>query len=231
MKNAKIENTVIILPVYNSERHLTPLMKSIEAYLPAKQVIAIDDGSNDNSAQICKSLEMNLISFEINKGKGAALQAGLIKAAELGYDFAFCLDSDQQHDPAHIPAFLKKQNDTNAGVVLGFRQLTPKYMPLARICSNKLTSFMVSITTGKWIKDSQCGYRLYRLHDLKNLKFKTSRYQFETEILLKLAVKKTIFAQVPISTIYGEETSHISHLRDIKNFIKVILNHWFKRNS
>jgi glycosyltransferase involved in cell wall biosynthesis len=227
MEKAEIKNTAVIIPVYNSERHLRSLAGKLQEYFPLSQIIAVDDGSNDASAELCHDLGMHLLRFPENRGKGAALAAGFQEASVLKYEFAFCLDSDEQHDPCHLPAFLTKQQETDAGLVLGFRQLTTKHMPFSRICSNKLTSFIVSLTIRQRIKDSQCGYRLYRLADLAGLPLKSTRYQFETEILLKLAGKKVNIAEVPVSTIYGEETSHIHISRDIWNFIKVVINYWF----
>ncbi|MCF7920940.1 MAG: glycosyltransferase family 2 protein [Candidatus Cloacimonetes bacterium] len=229
MRKAEIHNTAVILPVYNSSRHLRMLTEKLQGYFPLEQILAVDDGSTDASAESCRELGLHLIRFTRNKGKGAALTAGFTEASSLGYEFAFSIDSDEQHAPEHIPAFLAKQQSTGAGLVLGFRQLTFKDMPFARICSNRLTSFIVSLTIGQQVSDSQCGYRLYRLADLADLKFKTLRYQFETEILLKLAAKNVKIAEVPVITIYGDETSHISHFRDIRNFVKVVTGHWFKK--
>ena len=150
------------------------------------------------------------------------------KASQLGYHFAFSLDSDEQHKPSHIPQFLQKQNETGAGIVLGKRELKTPLMPWQRICSNKLTSLMVSLTLRQQVTDSQCGYRLYCLEPIAHLHLKTKRYQFETEILLKMAKTGYRLAEVTIDTVYGNETSHISHLRDITNFVKILVAHWLK---
>lgn len=226
MQNSSFKNTAVIIPVYNSEKHLKKLITEISEYIPKNQIIAVDDGSIDNSQNICRKEDVEIISYKENKGKGFALQTGLKSATEKGFSFAICMDSDQQHDPKHIPEFIAKQNASNASLILGFRDMSLKNMPFMRICSNRLTSFIVSFTAGKWIIDSQCGFRMYKLNDLNGLEFKTSRYQFETEILLKLAKRNLKFAQTPIDTIYGDEKSHIRHFRDIINFVKVIIKTW-----
>jgi glycosyltransferase involved in cell wall biosynthesis len=225
-KKAVISNTALILPIYNSARHLPVLIPQLLEFFPTSQIIAVNDGSQDDSAAICRKLQVTLIEFDQNQGKGAALLAGMQKASQLGYLFAFSLDSDEQHKPSHIPQFLQKQNDSGAGMVLGKRVLKTPLMPWQRICSNKLTSLMVSLTLRQKVTDSQCGYRLYCLEQITQFHLKSERYQFETEILLKMATAGYQLAEVTIDTVYGTETSHISHLRDISNFIKILVAHW-----
>lgn len=229
MQKASIKNTAVILPVYNSSRHLKKLIPKVLEYFPKTQIFAIDDGSQDDSANICIEQDIELISYNQNMGKGYALNRGMQKAIEMGYEYAICMDSDEQHDPTHLMEFIAKQNSSNAGLIIGSRSMTTKDMPFPRICSNKLTSLIVSLTCRQKVIDSQCGYILYRLEDIKGLSFKTQRYQFETEILLKLAKKKVKIDHIPIKTIYGDETSHISHLRDISNFVKVVVASWFEK--
>ena len=88
---------------------------------------------------------------------------------------------------------------------------------------------MVSITVRQKVTDSQCGYRLYYLEPVMNMNLVSSRYQFETEILLKMARAKYLIADTNIDTVYGNEISHINHLRDIKNFINILVSHWLHK--
>ena len=120
--------------------------------------------------------------------------------------------------------FIKRQIATGANLIYGKRNFSPFVMPPARIMSNFLTSLIVSLKIKNRIYDSQCGYRLYDLKLIKNMQIKTDKYQTETELLIKFAKLSAKFDFVPIKTIYDKEKSYISHVRDIKNFIKVILN-------
>jgi len=212
----------VIIPIYNAEKYLVELVERICLQVPKANIIAINDASADNSLEICTKLEIDTINFPHNRGKGAALQAGLKRASERGFDFAFTIDSDLQHLPEDIPRFLSKQAETDADLVIGARDFSLKSMPWPRIFSNSTTSKVVSIAAGKKIIDSQSGYRLHRLAPLEKMQFRSERYQFETEIILKLAKQKGKFAFVSIDTIYNDEVSYISHLRDIWNFIKIV---------
>lgn len=226
MSLANRDNTAVIVPIYNGQEYLEELFGKISVYIPINQIIAVDDGSTDKSALICSKCGVHLIKLSKNQGKGTALKAGFREAIKRGFEFAFTIDSDLQHDPAYIPRFFRKQNMIMADLLIGKRDFSLNKMPATRILSNRLTSLMTSIMAGKTIYDSQCGYRLYRLEKVKHLKLESKRYQFETEIILAMSKKISIIDYVTISTVYNGETSYISHVRDIKNFIKVILKYF-----
>jgi hypothetical protein len=115
--------------------------------------------------------------------------------------------------------------------VIGKRDFSRDKMPLPRIASNATTSKIVSIFTQQKILDSQSGYRLYNLNFIKDFQFKTKRYQFETEVIIKIAKAGGLIDFVPIDTIYDGQKSYISHLRDIKNFVNIVLQEAFENNS
>ena len=217
------KNTAVIVPIYNSEKYLKELFNRIVEYFPLESVFAIDDASKDNSADICKKNGVNLVELQTNSGKGNALQIGFKSAAEKGYKFAFSIDSDLQHKPEDFPNFINQQNKLNLELVMGKRDFSHKKMPIHRIWSNTLTSWVVSRASKQKILDSQCGFRLYNLQILEGMKFQTKRYQFETEIILKIAKKMGRVGFISIDTIYDGQKSYISGLRDIKNFIKIVL--------
>ena len=221
----------VIIPVYNAERYLSELVKRISRQLPKQNIIAINDASEDNSLAGCKKLGIRTINFKINKGKGAALRAGFQEALALKFDFAFTIDSDLQHLPEDIPRFLQKLSETDADLIIGARNFTLKTMPWARIFSNSTTSKIVSLVAKQKILDSQSGYRLHRLKPLQNMTFKSERYQFETEIILKLSKSNCKFEFIPIATIYNDEVSYISHFRDIWNFIKIVCYEIFNHKT
>ena len=217
------KNTAVIVPIYNSSKYLEELFKKISEFFPAKSVYAINDASTDNSAKICELSGVNLINIPINKGKGNALNVGFKEAITDGFNFAFSIDSDLQHKPKDFSGFLEKQNNDEIDLLIGRRIFSNKKMPFMRFCSNSITSKIVSIITKQKILDSQCGFRLYNLDSIKDFKFRTKRYQFETEVILKLAKAGGKTGFIDIETIYDGQKSYISHLRDIKNFIEIVI--------
>ncbi|HOD53493.1 MAG TPA: glycosyltransferase family 2 protein [Candidatus Cloacimonadota bacterium] len=225
MSFANKDNTLVIVPIYNSMEHLDQLFREISSYIPLNQIIAVDDGSSDQSSALCENAGVRLISFKKNKGKGAALKAGFEYAIQNAFEFAFTIDSDLQHSPHSIPRFFRKQNYTMADLLIGKRDFSFRKMPFMRILSNSITSAIVSLISGQKVYDSQCGYRLYRLDKLRNLHIHSDRYQYETEIILKMSNHLCKIDYVSIATIYNGEVSYIRSFRDIMNFIKVIFRH------
>lgn len=217
------KNTAVIIPIYNSEKYLPELFNRVSKYFSIKSVFAINDASIDNSAEICKNYDLNFADIEENRGKGNALQVGFNLARKAGFKFAFTIDSDLQHEPEEFSKFLEKQNQEDFQLVIGSRNFGRKHMPFQRIMSNKLTSWVVSKTSKQKILDSQCGFRLYDLQILKGMDFQTKRYQFETEVILKIAKRAGKIDFVPIETIYNGQESYISAIRDVRNFIKIVL--------
>lgn len=215
------DQIAVIVPIYNSSRYLKELFERISQQIPQENIIAVNDASQDNSAEICQNLGIKLINIADNKGKGAALRAGFIAAAEAGYLYAFTIDSDLQHLPEDFSKFIDKLQESDYGVVIGNRDFSLSSMPWARIISNSTTSKLISLVAKQKILDSQSGFRLYKLAPITKMKFISERYQFETEVILKLAKQNEKIAFVPIDTIYNDEVSYISHFRDIGNFIKI----------
>jgi glycosyltransferase involved in cell wall biosynthesis len=223
------KQVAVIVPIYNAEKYLVELIARIARQIPRQNIIAINDASQDSSARICEDLQIQTINFPLNRGKGAALQAGFHSAIEQGFSHAFSIDSDLQHLPEDIPRFLQQLEKTEADLIIGRRQFSLKSMPWPRIFSNTTTSKIVSWVSKTKIYDSQSGYRLYHLDPLKKMIFRSQRYQFETEIILKLAKKKCKFSFVEIDTIYTDQVSYISHFRDIANFIKIVCYELFHK--
>ena len=217
------KNTAVVVPIYNSEKYLPKLFKKITEYFSLESIFAVNDASEDNSNDVCKKIGVKLIDLKVNCGKGNALQVGFKEAIKKGYEFAFTIDSDLQHNPEDFPSFIQKQNELALELVIGERDFSHKKMPFHRICSNTLTSWVVSRASKQKILDSQCGFRLYDLKLLEGMNFQTKRYQFETEIILKIAKKNGKVGFTPIETIYDGQKSYISGWRDIKNFIKIVL--------
>lgn len=225
------KNSAVVIPIYNSEEYLGELFRRIFLYFPKEQVFAVNDASTDGSEAICREYQVHLITISDNQGKGNALQEGFDAARDNGFKFAFSIDSDLQHKPEDFALFLSKQNEEEADLVIGKRDFSSDKMPFPRICSNTTTSKIVSIFTQQNILDSQSGYRLYNLELIQEFSFRTKRYQFETEVIIKLAKAGGLIDFVPIETIYDGQKSHISNLREIKNFVNVILHEAFHKDD
>jgi len=214
----------ILIPAYNAEASLVELVQRLRKVMGERDIVVVDDGSTDDTGAVAASLGAVVLRHEKNRGKGAALQTGFhYLHNQSDADFVLTIDADLQHQPEEIPKFLLAQQQTNADIVVGWRQRTGTTMPVHRRISNTLTSFLVGRRTGMLIKDSQCGFRLIRRAVLDHISLDTSGYEAETEFLIKAARSGCTIEFVPVQTIYGREKSHMTHWSTTVNFIRVLL--------
>ncbi len=174
-----------MIPAYNSGPFIGRVIDETSRHV--RDILVVDDGSTDNTVEAAKARGAAVIRHETNKGKGAALKSGFGYAIAQGYGHVITLDSDGQHDPAYIPAFISAYEATRADLIIGSRKADPADMPLDRRCSNFLTSLILSWLLGAPIEDSQSGFRLLNVKMLESLRLTSDRYQIETEIIIKAA--------------------------------------------
>ena len=213
----------IVIPAYNVGDRLQNVLLKALAYIPKHNIYVVDDGSTDSTAEVADRQGVVLFRHKANKGKGEALKSGFQLVLEDNLDGVITLDADGQHDPDHIPDFIFFLEKTASDMVLGVRRFRIGEMPLDRFCSNLLSSLLVSTLAGKWIPDSQCGYRLIRSSVLKNIRLFSDHYELESELLIKAIRMGCRVSFCPITVRYGEAGSHIRRFRDTKRFCRMIL--------
>ncbi len=214
----------VLIPAFNAESSLIELVTRLRKAIGEILVVIVDDGSTDRTNEIAVSIGAIVLRHLKNLGKGAALQTGfdyLNKQSQI--EFIITMDVDLQHQPEDISNFLIVQRQTNADIVIGWRERIGTRMPLHRRLSNLITSALVGMRTGIKIKDSQCGFRLIRRSVIESIQLESAGFEAETEFLIKAARRGFKIEFVPVKTIYGNEKSYMTHWATTLNFIKVIL--------
>lgn len=212
-----------IIPAYNVAATIAQVIEGVQCWIDAARIVVIDDGSTDGTAQIAQGTGVVVLRNPINQGKGAALKRGFGHACDQLFDAVITLDGDCQHDPAEIPRFIDCYFKTEADLILGDRTGDFSRMPLDRRFSNKMTSLIISLITGKRVRDSQSGYRLIKTDVLKRITLVSQRYETESELLVKALRQGFAIAHVPIRTIYNAQPSHIHRLKDTLRFIRIVI--------
>lgn len=220
-----------ILPALNAARFLPAVIADIRSLHPDLRVLVVDDGSKDGTAETARAAGAEVAVHAVNKGKGEALKTGYRWALEQDLDWVFTMDSDGQHLPAEMQLFLDAVADGRLDVVVGTRMARTEGMPWIRLKTNQFTSWVVSRLAGCPIPDSQNGYRLYRAAMLDGVRLRTSRYDSESEILVRLARKGARIGAVPITTVYGDEKSSINPLVDTGRFFRLVFMLMFSRDQ
>ena len=211
-------DVVALIPAYNAEAFVGDVIRVAREHVP---VIAVNDGSKDGTLAALRASGATVIDQQPNQGKGAALKRGYRAAMDSGAAAVIQLDADGQHDPAEIPAFLRRFRDTRADLIIGERQFDQ--MPFVRRASNTIGRAAFSWAMGRRINDNQSGYRLLsrRLMDAV-LASDESGYEFEMDQIV-IAVKRGWRIEgVPIRTIYGEEVSNIKPLQHVVHFFRMV---------
>ncbi len=212
----------VLIPAYNAAASLPGVIGGVFRFVPPQNVLVVDDGSSDGTREAAVRAGVHVVSHPVNRGKGAALKTGFSWALDRGFEAVITLDADGQHDPESVPDFVRRWKETGADFVVGSRKADRRGMPLERVCSNMLTSWVVSRRAGQRIEDSQSGYRLIVAEVLRRVSLETDGYEMESELLIKAARFGFRIVSVPIRTVYAEEESFIHPLRDTGRFIALV---------
>ena len=223
--------TLVVIPCKNLENEVGEVVRGVLGLDLGLDVAVVNDGSTDGTSAAAKAAGAHLLEHEVNLGKGAALKTGFEYAVEKGYDTVITLDGDGQHDPSAIPDFLDALERCDADVIIGTRMHAVGEMPKLRIWTNRTTSRIVSLITGQDIPDSQSGYRLIRVRVLRDIvkSFVTTRYDTESELLIRAARRGYTTAAVAITSIYTGAVSHINPIVDTLRFVRLVSRSMFWR--
>ena len=208
----------VIIPAYNAGEHLGNLLSRIGEFAEKKDIIVVDDGSQDDTSSIARDFGVQLLVHQRNLGKGAALKTAFRKAVKDDYDVAITIDADFQHPPELIPELLKKI-DGGADMVVGNRRWDTSKMPVERRVSNFLSTMATSLLAGQHIEDSQCGFRAIRRWLLKSVRLKFNKYQHESEMLIEAARLGARISFINIPVIYNGNKSYFHPIKDTARFL------------
>lgn len=217
-------NAIVIVPTYNNRGTIAAVISDIKEY--AADIMAVNDGSTDDTLQILNGIEGIMVeSYEKNMGKGYALKHGLAKAHELGFRYAITIDADGQHFADDLPVFMDRIEEVPDSLLIGARNLNADNMPGKNSFANRFSNFWYKVETGQELSDTQSGYRLYPLDKLQNIRFMTSRYEFEVEIIVRAAWRGVNVENVPVKVYYPPAEERVSHFRPFQDFFRIsVLN-------
>lgn len=152
---------IAIVPALNEADTIASVVAEIRAFDPEFEIVVIDDGSTDETAQRALEAGAKVLRLPLNIGIGGAMQAGYIYALEGGFDVAIQVDGDGQHDPRELGRLLEPILDDRADMVIGTRFAGPRTYraPIGRSMGIRLFAAIVSLRVRQRMTDTTSGFR------------------------------------------------------------------------
>jgi glycosyltransferase involved in cell wall biosynthesis len=212
--------TCALIPAYNEVPYIADVVKGTQPHV--EKVVVIDDGSGDGTGEVARDAGATCLRSPRNCGKASALRTGIDFARAQNFTHVITLDGDGQHWPEDIPGMLRVAEETGADLVIGARSFDRASMPRSRYYSNTIGSRVASSLVGREIRDSQSGFRLFRLDKLRGTKLRSRYYELEMEMLIKMARSGCTIAHAPVRTIYHDGEAR-SKMRPVRDTVRVCL--------
>jgi len=201
-----------LVPAYNEAGTIAEVVRGVLPFV--SQVLVVDDGSTDGTADAARAAGAEVITHPTNRGKGHAVRSGLAHLLTGGSTHIVFLDGDLQHVPQETPLLLETARVTGADVVIGERRFDRACMPASRYHANRIGSRALSSFVGVPVRDTQCGFRVFRTEVLRRMVVTARGYDVETEMLVKLRRLGGRIASVPITAVYNGGPSKLRPVRD-----------------
>jgi dolichol-phosphate mannosyltransferase len=202
------ERALVIVPTFNERENIARLVDNILGQDPRLEILVVDDGSPDGTADIVDGIiavnsRVNILRRPRKMGLGTAYVAGFRWALERGYDFVFEMDADFSHDPQHLPEFLRTIQ--SADLVLGSRyrdgKVTVVNWPIARLILSYFANVYARYVTGLQVWDATGGFKCFRRSVLEAIdlnKVRSNGYAFQIEMSYRAFKRGFRIVEIPI---------------------------------
>jgi glycosyltransferase involved in cell wall biosynthesis len=192
-------NVSVIIPAYNESKNIEQVIKDLKKSSDAiNEIIVVDDGSTDDTAELAQSAGAKLVRFSHNKGKGEALKAGI---KEAGSDFLLFIDGDCQDAPEDAPALFQGL-EQGYEFVIGSRYSGVFEKGAIKKINYIGTVFFTKIVNSLFrakISDSQAGFRAVKSDSVRKWHLRSRTYEIETEMLIRAIKDNLKILEVPVT--------------------------------
>jgi glycosyltransferase involved in cell wall biosynthesis len=217
-----------VVPAYNEAPTVTGVLRSLQEHAPQFDVLVVDDGSTDRTAELAQRAGARVLRLPFNLGIGGAVQAGFTFARENGYRYLVQVDADGQHDPAEIRRLEAALDaDPHVDMVCGSRFLTSDHRypaPISRRTGIHIFAYILSRVVGQRVSDPTSGFRLYNRRAIE-LFARDYPHDFpEVEAVLMVHFHRLRMREVPVRMYLRDGgVSTITSGKSVYYMIKVLL--------
>lgn len=217
----------VVLPAHNEAASIASVVGGCRRYTPGLlEILVVDDGSTDLTASLAEEAGARVLRLYPNRGKGAALRHAM---AEVRGDVVVFLDADGQDDPADIPDLLAAL-DPPVAMVIGSRFIGTfergAISPLNRVATRAING-LFNLAFDARVTDTQAGFRACWTETLRGLRFSSTHYDIETNLLCQIVARGGRVVEVPVRRMpRGAGETDFQRLRDGLKIVERIATTW-----
>ncbi len=195
---------IAIIPALNEENSIESVVSAVKKYVD--EVLVVDDGSNDATANIAKDAGATVLTHDLNRGQGAALQTGHDYAKNIGADYVVHFDADGQFDPKEIQPALDALKKSGADVLFGSRFLDKKGdVPFTKRYILLPISRLINALFGTpYMSDVHNGFRILNKKTFSVIHIEQDRMAHATEIPALVKEHRLKYMEFPVTVKYFE---------------------------
>lgn len=218
-----------VIPAWNEEKGVGKVVDGLRK-AGYKNIVVVNDGSKDKTAEIAEKAGATVLSHIINRGQGAGLRTGTEYALKHGADVIVHFDSDGQHRVKDLPAMLKPVVDGKVDATLGSRFLKKTNLPTKKKIGLKIAIFVNYVLYGIKLSDAHNGFRVLSKKAANEIKIASDGMEHASEIVEELHRNKLKYKEVPVVILYppGQQGHNHSPIAWIKTGLKLIYNKFLK---
>ncbi len=245
--NTRMKQRIVIIPTYKEIENIEAIIRKVMSLQPDFDVLIVDDGSPDGTAQVVKTLQnefterLFLIERSGKLGLGTAYICGFKYAKEKGYQYVFEMDADFSHNPEDLVALYNACEQQGADLAIGSRYINGVNVvnwPIGRVLMSYFAGYYVRLITGMKIMDATAGFKCYKINVLKTIdldKIKFIGYAFQVE--MKFTTWKHGFKITEVPIIFTDRTKGESKMSPgifkeaIWGVLELKIGSWFRKYS
>lgn len=224
-----MSDLLVVIPAYNEALNIERVVNRLTREFPQFDYVVVNDGSRDNTADICRKNGYQLIDLPVNLGLSGCFQTGLKYAYESGYSYVIQFDGDGQHRPEYIEMMRDKMAE-GYDIVIGSRFVTEKKPKSLRMLGSAMIGFAMRLTTGVKVKDPTSGMRMFNSRLMEEFAVSLN-YGPEPDTVSYLLKQGARIAEVQVKMderIQGE--SYLNLANSMKYMAKMLVSILFIQN-